>query len=370
MNFLKAAFTFICFVIVFSGCKNDLKINAPYREIPSIYAVLTPQDKIQMIRVNKVFLGESDANAMAQIADSINYEAGELKITLTRFVNGLQTAASPNGNQEILFRDSVIQANPGPFNTTQRVYVSSEPLFKSGEYRLSVLNNTTGNKFTAKANSLDSIAYGVFRPFVGQPYPVASTVVVNPDDYIMYDQSNPKYALRFATREESKVYQIFMRVHYYDSLGMNIPNNYRFVEIPFNTQLLKDAQLTPVPKNLSVSFPWTNIFSAVGVSLSKSSAPVSSIVGRRVYKMEFMVYSSSQEYIDYLQFASPSLSIAQDKPLYSNFDNQAALGIFTFRSRASINKSVDAPLISEFRYSPFTCAYKFFNADRTAVGCP
>jgi hypothetical protein len=282
----------------------------------------------------------------------------------------VQVVATQDNKPEVTFRDSMIVTNPGPFNTNQRVYVSSDALHPNGEYRLKVHNNKTGNSFTAKANALDSIPYGIYAPFVGMTHPVPPTVPVSSTDYIIYNPSSPNYIIRFATREDSKVYQIFLRVHYYDSLGQNIPNADHFVEIPFSNVYLKDAQTFPNPKNLSVSFPWNNIFSAVAIGLSKKSAPVSSIVGRKVYKMEFFVYSSGQEYIDYLQFSSPSMSIAQEKPLYSNFDNQDALGIFTFRSRASISKTLDAPLISQFRYNSATCPYKFFTSDLSAKGCP
>src|SRR4051812_46051902 len=117
MNFLRHTFFLtLISLLIFSSCKNDLKLNAPYKEYPSIYAVLNPQDGIQMIRVNKVFLGEGDANKMAQVADSINYPAGELTITLERFINGNKSPATPTGDGVIEFHDSIVQTLPGAFN--------------------------------------------------------------------------------------------------------------------------------------------------------------------------------------------------------------------------------------------------------------
>ena len=81
MNPLKKIFILSAFLFLFfTSCKNDLKLNAPYKEFPSIYAVLTPQDAIHIIRINKVFLGEGDANKMAQVSDSLNYPANELTV--------------------------------------------------------------------------------------------------------------------------------------------------------------------------------------------------------------------------------------------------------------------------------------------------
>src|SRR5688572_3067377 len=84
-------------VFLLPSCKDKLELNAPYKEIPSVYAVLNVQDKLHMIRINKVFLGEGDANLMAQVADSINYPAGELDVRLW-----------DNHGNNILFHDSVI----------------------------------------------------------------------------------------------------------------------------------------------------------------------------------------------------------------------------------------------------------------------
>jgi hypothetical protein len=81
-------------LLFFSSCKNELKVNAPYKEIPSIYAILNPTETEQMIRINKVFLGEGDANKMAKVSDSVNYAENELEVKLERFLDGKKVQAS------------------------------------------------------------------------------------------------------------------------------------------------------------------------------------------------------------------------------------------------------------------------------------
>jgi rRNA maturation RNase YbeY len=65
---------FLVLIVTFFSCKNELKINAPYKEIPSIYAVLNPQETIQIIRVNKVFLGDGDANQIFPMDDVLLHD--------------------------------------------------------------------------------------------------------------------------------------------------------------------------------------------------------------------------------------------------------------------------------------------------------
>lgn len=371
---LKALITIFAGISVFAfnSCKNDLKLNAPYKEIPSIYAVLNPQENMQVIRVNKVFLGEGDANAMAQVADSVNYQAGDLTITLERFVGGSKTIATPTGNKDVItFRDSTVITQPGAFNVNQRVYVTSDKLFTSGEYLLTVTNNKTKNVFTSRATALDSIKPSGYTPFVGPYYPAPPGTPVNSSSYIDYSSYNTPYIIRY-THNEAKIYELVMRLHYYDSLNIDpnpaINKHYAYADYVFTNQFSKDLQGNAL--YFLANFKGQDIMTNVSSWMSKNSLPASGIIGRKMYKIQFFVYSSTQEYADYLQYAAPSLNITQEKPLYSNFDNNAALGLFTFRSRCSIVKEMDNSFISAFAYDKNTCGYKFFTASLGLPPCP
>ena len=348
---------------VFSACKNDLKLNAPYKEFPSIYAVLNPQDRIQMIRINKVFLGEGDANEMARISDSINYKPGELTVSLKHATGST-----------IIFRDSVIRANEGAFNPEQRVYVTSEKLKVSGEYVLTVKNNNTGNVFTAKANSIDSISGRQnSQPFTPQYYPYAAGTSPQSADYVDYSAQNTTKSIAFSPivtsnpAKDPKLYQVIVRFHFYEFYndGNTVT---RYVDYVTTNQEPKDAKSIAGFKLLSTEFKGRDIFGALGVNLSRMNL-TTDLRGRKMYKIQFFAYASTQEYLDYLQFAAPSLNISQSKPLYSNFENRAAIGIFTFRSRCSVMKEMSTIFINEFSSNPNTCQYKFLTADDVYRGC-
>lgn len=354
-------------LLAFSSCKNDLNLNAPYKEIPSVYAVLNPQDRIQIIRINKVFLGNSDANTMAKVSDSINYQPGELTVSLKRYINNVQDFASP-GQMEIIFRDSLIQADPGVFNTNQRVYVSSAPLFILGDYVLTVYNNHTKNTFTAKSPALDSVK-PYYIPFTGPYYPLPPGSPIDADHFVDYSNVGQKYTIRYKANE-AKIYQFLMRVHYYDSLlngnSSSGYKSYSYADYSFGNQYQKDVT---TQNDLVTTFKGQDLFNAIGNAMSKlPNNP--DVIGRKTYKIQFFVFSATQDYSDYLQYASPSLSINQQKQLYSNFTNQDALGIFTFRSRCSVVKEMDNSFKSAFRSNGSTCSYKFFTADVSSKGCP
>jgi len=356
----SSSFFYLVLVVFcgFSSCKNKLDLNAPYREIPNVYAVLNPQDRLQIIRINKVFLGEGDANQMAKVADSVNYDPGELTVTLSH---------SSNTNT-IVFRDSVVTTASGAFSTTQRVYVSNEKLATTGIYTLTIKNNITGNTFTSRTTALDSVV-PAWHPFTGPYYPVTPGSEVTSQNYINYSVLIQSYSMRF-NPNQAKIYQMAMRLHYYDSLG-NGNKDFRYIEYVFGNQYEKDKVVSKDAFNgtLVSYFKGQDLLTATGNSLAKSINNTG-IYGRRMYKIQFFVFSSTQEYLDYIEFAKPSLNISQQKPLYSNFDNNAAYGIFTFRCRCAVSKNMDNAFITEFQRNKSTCGYSFFNADLSRNTCP
>lgn len=359
MNFLAKNLVCLSFLgLAFSSCKNDLKLNAPYKELPSIYAVLNPQDKIQMIRINKVFLGEGDANQMARVADSINYKEGELTVTLKH-----------SGSSKIItFHDSVINALEGAFNPQQRVYVSSDKLATSGTYTLTVKNNHTGNVFTARSTALESVSTNQdFQPFMPPYYPYPAGTI---DDEVTRRFVNYKSrdgSILFSPRPDAaKIYQVNIRTHFYTELG-NV-KVYDYVDYTFNNRYPKEAENRAGGVFIRTTFTSVDYFSAIGIGLSKKNLS-EDVLGRKVWMIEFFVYSSTQEYLDYLEYSKPSLSFNQNKPLYSNFDHQAALGIFTFRTVCSVQKEMSNLMINEFAYNPNTCRYRFYTSDNQLPGC-
>ncbi|MEO6302050.1 MAG: hypothetical protein ABIP51_02645 [Bacteroidia bacterium] len=379
MKFLNFSYLFgILCVLLFTTCKNKLDINAPYKEIPTIYAVLCPQERLQIIRINKVFLGEGNANDMAQVADSINYPAGALTVTLERFLNGVQVPAGPTGNiGTITFQDSIVQASPGAFNSTQRVYVYHDTLFRTGQYVLKVKHSDgSGKVFTARANAIDSVNKGLnqantYAPFVSPYYPVPPGSVPNiapliAAAYIDYSNPNGTYSPKFFPNEAA-IYTMTLRFHFFDSLfdGSKV---YRYVDYNFGNQYIKDLRTFASTKVFAFDFKGADLFNSIGYALSKMNLD-NNIRGRKMYKLQAIAYSSTQDYADYLQFSAPSLSIAQSKPIYSNFDNRDAMGIFSFRTRHSIFKELSTSTVSQFSYNPKTCMYKFYTAGLTLAGC-
>lgn len=367
---IKLFIFFTISILLFSSCKNDLNINAPYKEIPSVYAILTPQEPIQMIRINKVFLGDGNANVMAKVPDSVNYQPGDLTVMLERYYDGVKTSAAstPTGpTNEVIFRDSVIQTEEGAFATTQRVYVTNLKLYSFGIYKLTIKNNKTGKIFTAQTNAIDSVAVTGLPPFAPPYYPVAYSPSNTPSYYVNF--SKPvQYIVRTKEAKGAFIHDLTIRLHYYDSLNNGV-KNYHSLDYGFFPKQLYEQEDFGGNKYFVFRFNGSDLFLEYANMLAKQPNPPG-LLGRRTYKIDLISYAATQEYYDYLQFASPSLSFAQEKILYSNFDNKTALGLFTFRTRCLISKHIANEYADEFAYNKYTCGYRFYTSALTLPGCP
>jgi hypothetical protein len=278
----------------------------------------------------------------------------------------------------VYFRDSLIQTDPGAFSTTQRVYVCNDRLFSSGLYKLTIKNNHTGNVFTASANALDSMGLIGFQPFAW-PYLNATpaftpTPFDPPSDYTDYSNQTTQYSVRTKPVAGGYIHDLTIRVHYFDTVSPAPASNlsgkyYHTSDFVFFPKQLTDLQNIGSTQYFVYQFTAPSLFSSVAADVVSYPEP-NSCIGRKMYRVDFMTYAATQDYYDFLQFSAPSLSFSQEKVLYSNFDNRAALGIFTFKSRCLVGKIPATSFIDEFANNKATCNLKFLMSNLAHGSCP
>ena len=68
-----------------AACSNEFEVTAPWKEVPVLYAVISPDDTAHYVRVEKAFLDpEKSALEIAKIADSIYYPENAITVFLER----------------------------------------------------------------------------------------------------------------------------------------------------------------------------------------------------------------------------------------------------------------------------------------------
>jgi hypothetical protein len=109
---LRSFFAITVLAILLSSCSNDFDLTAPWKDIPVVYAIISPADTAHYIRIEKAFLDpERSALEIAKIADSLYYPENTISVFLQKKgTTTLYPLTRVDGVKEGIVRDSGIFA--------------------------------------------------------------------------------------------------------------------------------------------------------------------------------------------------------------------------------------------------------------------
>ena len=112
MKIAKFLLLLIASCIYILSCSNDLDLNAPYKNIPIVYGVLSNKDTNHYIRIQKAYNNpEGDATQFAQVIDSIYYKDEDILVQLVDKNLKTWTLRRVDGNLEGYKRESGVFAS-------------------------------------------------------------------------------------------------------------------------------------------------------------------------------------------------------------------------------------------------------------------
>ena len=370
-------------VVIFTSCKNDLNVFAPGKELVSVYGIINTNDLVQNIRINKVFLTTGDANAAATDNNVINYNAGELTVTLERYNTG-STVKLPTSQgslkTEIVLTETVITTASGAFGNQQRMYQTTDKLYRTGEYKLVIrktaeLNTVIAYAQTVVVDSVSTSASGTM-PFYYIPtnptsypnhgqYNTATPPFTTQSKYVNYSVPSVDQVIKIKSVLNAKIYDLVMRFHYVDSLigGGTIDQT---VDFNFNSQ--QATKLDGTEFITTFKFNTNDFYTNTASEIAKKATP--NVKNRKADYLEYIVSAGTENLYTFLQVNAPSATIAQDKPFYSNITN--GVGIFASKSTSIVTKDLWADFLDKLACHPSTFPYLFCdNLGKTrSVTCP
>jgi len=362
-NSLLTFWLFCTILFCLTSCKNELNVLAPSgEEAVSVYGILNPNDSVQSIRINKIYLTNGDALLAAQDAGQINYDSSELRVSLERYVTNnstpvLTTVGDPNKKEIILSAKKITTSN-GIFNPNQTIWQTKDKLYTNGNYKLIIKLKKTGKEITAITNMIDSVKSNS-KPFIYHPvyYPSHGNYITtgsNPtpqNAYIDYSTLTATQKIKFNSIANAKLYNIVLRFHYIDSLLTGATNtgyvDYQFPELKSSTLVGGEA--------LEVSFLANDFYVNLGNEMAKKTN--SNIKNRRSHYLEYIIKAGAESLNTFLLVNQPSNTIAQDKPNYTNISG--GIGIFSSSSRSIITHDMWNDFIDKIACHPNTNPFGF-----------
>lgn len=311
------------FGLFLSACSNDFEVIAPWKEIPVVYAILSPFDPVFApgdtaiyIRVEKAFLDpEKSALEVAQIADSLYYPEGALTVWLERV-----------RDQNRLQMKRVDGALEG--------YPRTEGVFAGQPNWLYKAKPTNGFSIDPKET---------YRLIIqrsdGKPDVTAQTIV--PDNFFVTSPSPSKLEMgffgslntqvRWNTDENGAFFNVTLRVRIDDKIE---PNG-----APLSTQTLiweaaknvvRDSSSTPGNYTASAPLLGNSFYRFLAQNLQRPQPGHL----RQFRSVDIIIEGGGKEIKEYLETvkANSGLTGAETFPNYTNLSE--GFGIFTAKNRS------------------------------------
>ena len=185
-----------------AACSNEFEVTAPWKEVPVVYGLISPDDTAHYVRVEKAFLDpEKSALEIAKIADSIYYPENAITVFLER--------DSDKKRFQMTRVDGAKEGYPrkdGIFATSPNWLYKVKPT--PGQPVLEV-----GKKYNVVVTRAD-----------GQPDITGSTII--PDDYtfnspdqkqtppLMIFQNDQAFDVQWRTDVNALYFNVYMTVRY------------------------------------------------------------------------------------------------------------------------------------------------------------
>lgn len=311
----------ILILLGLSSCSTDLDVNAPYKQIPVVFAFVDPAATTQYARVQRTFQNRSgDARNIARNErDSVEYKTNEIEVSLWR-ANGGRVGIYEA--RELTNKDTV----GAFFAPNHRVYALNTPagtLLPGERYRI-VVKRLATNDSTVQAVTQAVGPFNFNLPTNATNLSPSDTISLKTID--ITPAAGGKFRIQYWSNCFARTTAINIRVLYEEVTTGGVVtvkdvwynNAFRQLEPEIRTNCGRGPE--PL-KGGEISSD--ALFQALVDSIPAADASVSL---RYFRGMEFYVYAASKEVADYQDVNFQFQPITQSVPTYTNIAN--GLGLF------------------------------------------
>ncbi len=330
MKKIVTLFAALCLLV---SCKVEFSPNAPWQEIPAVYCVLDQDDDTSYVRVQKCYLGNSNAFDDATIFDSINYPEGSLAVQLEEWMATIDgdsilhaTGTAPRAVYDFSYKLAT-HKDSGMF-----AYASGQPVYVC-ETKGRLDSTCLYKLLIRKAESGDTLAYATTQLVWG------NMTLLHPSNNETFNfsgtQGNRRCKMQFSALQGGRRYQPMIRFYYrnfwVDTVVVDGVVTYDTTIIPHSFTI--DAEHTKSSMRTSTidySYPQGAFLHAVYMAVKDDPYPKNVVDTVDIY-----IRVCNEDLSQYLYTHSLTGGINQMEHRYTNIVNGnpalPAVGVFAAR---------------------------------------
>jgi len=314
------------FILLAASCETEVDVNAPFEDIAVVYALFDPDSTEHAVKVTRLFQGEDNANFLAQDRSLQEYE-GLTGVLEEISVSGRDTSVV---NEWAISEDAITDKDSGLFYfPEQRVYRLSASLNRSALFRL-------------KLTKPDGGLVSAVTPMVWQP---DFEFALDPNTTVRWRTRGMFLISTNGDVDESVDFEVTQPINA-KSFDASITFRYKELYTDSSESEIKSIELdlgsyeysrvreteSSTAQQVIVGIPTVAYFEAIARAVPDIT-PNSNVLRRLpdTTSAVLQLYFAGEELDTYIEVTSPSTSLLEDKPPYTNVSN--GIGIVSTRTR-------------------------------------
>ncbi len=306
MQFFRFIILSLVLLIAWS-CKQDIDLTENYKDIPVVYGILSQNDTVLYLRVNKAYSGDNNAYIIAGNPDSSNY-GSNIDVVIEE-VNKAGGSRLMHLDTTTLFsKDSGTFYYPG-----QLLYAVKAIPDPASTYNLRIQNKVNGHEVTASTR--------LVQDFI-MTKPAPGDTAINFRKTLATQQK-----FEWLSAEYGKLYQLIIAFYFKEtsSPGDTIM---RKIEWTFNSVRSSTNQ---GGENLSVNYYNSDFYYNCNLRVPYPDyLKEEAVISRKPDHIGFVFTVVAEDLCNYLDISNPPAGFLLDEPAFSaNITN--GLGVFSAR---------------------------------------
>jgi len=317
MKYLKSFLIFLTVISLFSSCKDDFSLNAPYKDITIVYGLLNVKDTAHYIKIYKGF--QTEGNSIVAAGEWTNlYYFDKITVTLEEYENN-----QPTGRVITLDTTTTVPKLPGSFaNPKQLLYYTKASLNEEATYKINIENNETGRIITAETPMVP--AFAITSPNI----PINNGL----------NLTGRKGNIIFAHHPRGRGYEIYQYFHYFEvSKATGEITKFGTVKRDITNKFMMTSNNEAFGE-INKEYNPSSIYEIIALQVE----PDPTVDRYRIADncITFEVWGASDDLYKYLLVNQPSSSIVQEHLEYTNMecptdtDYKTVYGVFASRYNA------------------------------------
>ena len=299
---MKYFFLSILILLSISSCETDFDVNANWQDVTIVYGLIDPNEEIQLVKINKAYLGEGDAIEMASISDSTNYNPSDIRVTLYRIkeisFNQYDTLSS------VILNDTILEKDDGLFSIDNNIiYTFSKPesFYNTNSiYSLEIINLSSGHMVTSKTEIINNFSFeSLNSSFQWGLY----------NDQLVDSLMFRTKTIEWTKSNNGEIYQLDVLINY-------IENN-DTISLIWSQPLIEYSS-----GNMTTKIKGNLFFDFLSSNLSNNTT-------KQFLNLDLVMTVGTDDLKTYINVNKPFSGIVQERPAFSNIDN--GIGLFSSR---------------------------------------